>query len=75
MSFKGGPKYENYSVTLSSMLILKRYCLRSVFDEELRSTRGSKNVPQTFSTIPLVYENRFIQFDSVPFATLLFEIS
>ena len=46
-----------------------------VFMEEMRTTWGNKKYPKLCFTIPLFYVNRFNPFDSVPVATLRFELS
>ena len=51
--------------------LTKKILLEISFSEKMRTTRGNKQVPQTFSTIPLTREDMilwFNPFDFVPSA-------
>ena len=56
-------------------ILLKELLLEIGYIEQRRTTRRKKRSPKPCLTIPFVHKNKFNLFDSVPLATLRFEIS
>ena len=56
-------------------ILLKELLLEIGYIEQRRTTRQKKRSPKPCSTIPFAHKNKFNLFDSVPLATLRFEIS